>query len=89
MLSSIELSRRELGMMKLMAEFLSEKPELATKIESYSTAHYALTTTYSENFDVPEADAWKILEGIERKINEAEYVHVEAPYPVKRWICPI
>ncbi|MGA3192938.1 MAG: Glu/Leu/Phe/Val dehydrogenase [Candidatus Bathyarchaeia archaeon] len=86
MLSSIELSGRELGMIKLMAEFLSEKPELAAKIESYSTAHYALTTTYSENFDVPEADAWKILEEIERKINEAEYVHVEAPYPVKRWI---
>jgi glutamate dehydrogenase len=85
MLTSIELSGRELGMTKLMADFFAEKPELATKIESYTTAHYALMTTYSENFGVPTEDAWKIFEQLEKKINETEYVQVEAPYPLKKW----
>jgi glutamate dehydrogenase len=85
MLTSVELSGRELGMTKLMADFFAEKPELVAKIESYTTAHYALMTTYSENFGVPVEDAWKVFEELERKINEAEYVHVEAPYPLKKW----
>jgi glutamate dehydrogenase len=85
MLTSVELSGRELGMIKLMADFFAEKPELAAKIESYTTAHYALMTTYSENFGVPVEDAWKVFEEVERKINEAEYIHVEAPYPLKKW----
>ena len=73
MLTSVEFSGRELGMMKLMADFFAEKPELATRIESYTTAHYALMTTYSENFGVPVEDAWKVFEELERKIKEAEY----------------
>ncbi len=39
MLSPIELSGRELGMIKLMTDFFAEKPELTAKIESYTTAH--------------------------------------------------
>jgi glutamate dehydrogenase len=85
MLNSVEVSGRELGMLKLMTDFFAEKPELTAKIESYTTAHYALTTTYSENFGIPEADAWKTFEELERKINEAEYVHVEAPQPLGKW----
>lgn len=85
MLSSIELSSRELEMMKLMADFLAEKPELTAKIESYTTAHYALISACSEKLDIPEADAWKTFEELERKINEAQYLHVEAPYPLKKW----
>jgi len=85
MLNSVELSGRELGMIKLMADFFAEKPELTAKIESYTTAHYALTTTYSENFGIPEADAGKVFEELERKINESEYVHVEAPPPLRKW----
>jgi glutamate dehydrogenase len=85
MLSSIELSNQELEMMKLMADFLAEKPELTAKIESYTTAHYALISACSEKLDIPEADAWKTFEELERKINEADYVHVEAPYPLKKW----
>jgi len=85
MLSSIELSGRELGMIKLMTDFFAEKPELTAKIESYTTAHYALITTYSENFGIPEADAWKIFEELDRKINETEYIQVEAPHPLKKW----
>jgi glutamate dehydrogenase/leucine dehydrogenase len=84
MLNSVELSGRELGMVKLMTDFFVEKPELTAKIESYTTAHYALTTTYSENFGIPEADASKVFEELERKVNEAEYVHVEAPHPLKK-----
>ena len=84
MLSAVELSGPELGMIKLMADFFAEKPELVAKIESYTTAHYALTIAYSENFGIPEADAWKMFEELERKINEAEYIHVEAPHPLKK-----
>jgi glutamate dehydrogenase len=72
-------------MAKLMAQLLSDKPEQAAKIENYSTAHYALIATFSESFEVPEADAWKTFEELEKKIKEAEYLHVEAPYPIKKW----
>jgi glutamate dehydrogenase len=87
MLTSVEFSGRELGMIKLMTDFFAEKPELATRIESYTTAHYALMMTYSENFGVPVEDAWKVFEGLETKIHEAEYCYVEAPYPLKKWYC--
>ena len=84
MLSLIELSARELGMIKLMADFFAEKPELTAKIESYTTAHYALMTTYSENFGIPVEDAWKVFEGLGKKVNEAEYIKIEAPHPLKQ-----
>jgi glutamate dehydrogenase/leucine dehydrogenase len=85
MLNSIELSGRELGMVKLMTDFFAEKPEVTAKIESYTTAHYALTTTYSENFGIPEADAAKVFEDLQRKIDNSEYIRVEAPYPLRKW----
>jgi len=85
MLTTIELSGRELGMVKLMADFFVEKPELTAKIESYTSAHYALLSTYSENFGIPIEDAGKTFEELEKKSNEAKYVHVEAPYPLQRW----
>ena len=84
MLNSVELSARELGMLKLMVDFFAEKPELTAKIESYTTSHYALATTYSENFGIPLEDAVKIFEEIQKKMNEAEYVHVKAPAPIKK-----
>jgi glutamate dehydrogenase/leucine dehydrogenase len=71
-------------MIKLMVNFL-EKPELKAKIEGYTTPNYALTKTYSENFNMPEADAWKIFEDLEKKINEAEYIHIELPESFKKW----
>jgi hypothetical protein len=85
MLTTIELSGRELGLIKLMADFFVEKPELTAKIESYTTTHYALMSTYSENFGLSIEDTWKAFEELEKKINEAQYVQVEAPYPLKRW----
>jgi glutamate dehydrogenase len=85
MLNPIELSGRELGMIKLMTDFFAEKPELTARIESYTTAHYALVTTYSENFGIPESDAWGILEELQKKVEETEYMHVEAPKPIKKW----
>jgi len=84
MLNLVEISARELGMLKLMADFFAEKPELTAKIESYTTAYYALTTTYSENFGIPPEDAWKVFEGLQKKINDAEYVHATAPAPLKK-----
>jgi len=84
MLSLIEPSAKELGMIKLMADFFAEKPELTAKIESYTTAHYALMTTYSENFGIPTEDAWKIFEELEKKVIEAEYIKIEAPHPFEK-----
>lgn len=67
MLSLIEPSAQELKMLKLMADFFAENPDLTAKIESYTTAHYALVTAYSENFDVSSDDARKIFEGPSRE----------------------
>ncbi len=85
MLTSVELSGRELGMIKLMADFFVEKPELTAKIESYTTAYYALMTTYSENFGIPTEDAWKTFEELEKKLDGAKDIRVEAPSPIKKW----
>ena len=79
MLSSIELSARELGALKLMADFFAEKPELTAKIETYTTARYALVTTYAENFGIPSEDASKVLEDLRKKIDDAQYVQVKLP----------
>ena len=85
MLTSLELTGRELGIVKLMSDFFAEKPELTSKIENYTTTHYALLTTYSENFGIPIEDSWKLLEELQNRIGEAEYIQVEAPHPLKRW----
>lgn len=85
MLTSMEFSGRELGMIKLMADFFAEKPELTVKIESYTTAHYALMTTYSENFGIPVQDSWKIFEELQEKVSKAEYMQLEAPDPIRKW----
>ncbi|MGQ9565878.1 MAG: Glu/Leu/Phe/Val family dehydrogenase [Candidatus Bathyarchaeales archaeon] len=86
MLNLVEISPRELGMLKLMADFFAEKPELTAKIESYTTAHYALVTTYSENFGIPSQEAWKVLEDLQEKINKAEYVQITAPPPLRKML---
>jgi glutamate dehydrogenase len=85
MLNSINVSNNELEMIKLMVNFLAEQPELCAIMDCYTTPHYVLTKTYSENFNMPEADAWKIFEELEKKINEAEYLHIEAPNLTKKW----
>ncbi len=83
MLSLVELSAKELGMVKLMADFLAEKPELTAQLESYTSTHYALTTAYSEHFGIPIENAWKILEDLAQKINESQYLQIEAPEPIR------
>ena len=85
MLNSIQVSNKELEMVKLMVNFLGENPELCSKIDCFTTPHYALTKTYSENFSIPEADAWKIFEDLEKKIGEAEFIHVENTDLIKKW----
>jgi glutamate dehydrogenase len=84
MLNLVEISAKELGMLKLMADFFAEKPELTAKIESYTTAYYALVTTYSENFGIPPQEAWKVFEALQKKISEAEYIQASAPAPLKK-----
>jgi glutamate dehydrogenase len=83
-LSLVEISAKELGMIKLMADFFAEKPELTAQLESYTSAHYALVTTYSEHFGIPVEKAWKILEDLDKKINESQYLQVEAPEPIRK-----
>ena len=85
MLNSVDFSNQELEMLKLMVDFLAEEPELCGKLDSCTTPHYALAQTYSNNFGIEEADAWKVFEEIERKIKEAEYIHIEAPRPIRKW----
>ncbi len=85
MLNSVNISNNELEMIKLMVNFLAEQPELCGKIDCFSTPHYALTKTFAENFNVEEADAWKIFEELERKLKEAEYVNIEAPNKSNKW----
>ena len=84
MLNLVEISARELGMLKLMADFFAEKPELTAKIESYTTAYYALVTTYSENFGIPPEEAWKVFEDLQKKINDADYLQATAPAPLNK-----
>lgn len=77
MLNLLELTATELGMLKLMADFFADKPELTAKIESFTSANYAVAMIFSENFGVPVENAIKIIESLESKINEAEYVQIE------------
>lgn len=79
MLNSMELSARELSVLKLMTDFFAEKPEFTARIETYTTAHYALLTTYAENFGSPSEDAYKVLEDLRKKIGDAQYVQVKLP----------
>ncbi len=77
MLSLVELTAMELGTFKLMADFFTDEPELTTKIESFTSARYALATAFSENFGVPVKDSIKVIENLENKINDADYVQIE------------
>ncbi len=77
MLNLLELTATELGMTKLMADFFADKPELTGKTESFTSANYVLAIAFSENFGVPVENAIKIIENLESKINEAEYVQME------------
>ncbi len=84
MLSLVELSAKELGMMKLMADFFAEKAELTAQLESYTSAHYALVTTYSEHFGISVENAWGILDDLNKKIGKSQYLQVEAPEPIRK-----
>lgn len=77
MLNLLELTATELGMIKLMADFFADKPELTAKTESFSSANYAVAIAFSENFGVAVENAMKIIESLESKIDEAEYVQME------------
>ena len=85
MLNSIQVSNDELEMVKLIINFVSD-PQFSPQIDTFTKPHYALTKAYSENFDMPEADAWKIFESVEKKVNEAEFIYVQPPNSTKKWV---
>jgi glutamate dehydrogenase len=80
MLSLVELTAKELGMIKLIADFFVDKPELTAKIESYTSARYALAVAFSDSFGVPVEDAIKVIECLEIKINDAEYTYARCTH---------
>jgi len=84
MLSLVELSAKELGLIKLMADFFADEPELTDQLEKYTSAHYALVTTYSEHFGIPTQNTWKAFEELEQKINSSQYIQIEAPEPIRK-----
>ncbi len=84
MLSLVELSAKELGFVKLMADFFAEEPELTGQLERYTSAHYALVTTYSDHFGIPTQNAWKAFEELEQKVNSSQYIQIEAPEPIRK-----
>jgi len=77
MLNTIYLSNQAMKMVKLIGDFFTKNPETCARIECYSSPHYALTKTFAENFNIQEADSWKVFEELQKKIDEAEYVQVE------------
>ncbi len=84
MLHLVEFSAKELGIIKLMADFFARKPELTIKLESFTSAHYALVTTYSEYFGFPAENVWQILEDLDKKIKESQYLHIETSDPTHK-----
>jgi len=84
MLSLVELSVEELQLMKLMADFFAEKPETTVQLGSYTSAHYALVSTFSEHFGVSEEEARKLLEELNKKIDASQYLHIEVPDSVRK-----
>jgi len=84
MLSLVELSAKELGIIKLMADFFAEKPELTARLESFTSAHYALVTTYSEYFGISAENVWTILEDLDKKIKESQYLQIETSEPAQK-----
>ena len=72
MLNLVELSPKELKMLKLMVDFFVDKPKFITRIDDFTSARYALETTFSENFGIPIADSGKLVESIEEQLKDAE-----------------
>jgi glutamate dehydrogenase len=77
MLSLVELSITELNLLKSMSDFFREQPDSLPATTSFTSARYALVTTFSQDQGVSVEDATKILEALESKVRDAEYVMAE------------
>ncbi|MFX1562296.1 MAG: Glu/Leu/Phe/Val dehydrogenase [Promethearchaeota archaeon] len=77
MLSLVELTEYELGMKKLMIDFFAENPELTEGLENFTTARYAIAVVFTENYGVSIEDAIQVIDSLEHKIRDAEYVKIE------------
>jgi glutamate dehydrogenase len=77
MLSLVELSPKELGVLKSMADFFGEQPDSLAATTSFTSARYALAAIFSENQGISVEDATKTLETLESKVRDAEYLMAE------------
>ena len=84
--SWIEFPTEKLEMLKLMTGLLAMDPELAFRIDYYTTAHFSLLTAYSEKFHNTIEDAWKFFEKLHNEINQTASIQVKAPSPLKQWL---
>ena len=85
MLSLVELSTKELDMLRLMVDFFADKPKITASLENYTSVHYALISTYSEHFNVPEENARGIQKGLREKIDACQYLEVETTNTDRRF----
>ncbi|MFX1475337.1 MAG: Glu/Leu/Phe/Val dehydrogenase [Promethearchaeota archaeon] len=81
MLNLVELSAREIEMLKLMVDFFVDKPQFIGKIDDYTSARYALEATYSENFGIPIEESGAVVEALEEKIRDAEISKIKTSNP--------
>jgi glutamate dehydrogenase len=79
MLNLVELTPTELGLQKLMVDFFAEKPQYTAGLDQFTSAHYALMTALSENYNIPFATTSSIFEKLAVKVRRAEYLNVECP----------
>lgn len=84
MLSLVELSEEEFGIIKMMADLFAEKPVSPVQLESCTSAYYVLVSTYSEHFDVSMEKAKKIFGELSEKINTAQYLRIEVSGSVQK-----
>lgn len=78
MLRTMEFSARELGMVKLMCDYLSEKPEILVETKGSASPRYALLQAFSANFGVPLESCWGVLDEVCDKIKGATYLQAGA-----------
>ncbi len=86
MLNLIEFSPKEIEMLKLMVDFFVDKPQYTAKIDDYTSARYALETTFSENYGIPIEDSGVLIEVLEDKIRDVEISKIECSNCTQRTI---
>jgi len=84
MLSLVELSTEEVNLLISMTDFFADKPKITTGLESYTSTHYALISTYSEHFKIPEETAKELLENLRSKVATCQCFQIDTSHPEKK-----